>query len=96
MSMKELDKLLGRSTIDPSIMQAFEEGRIVDLMAEFDFAPEVLHQLRGLEVRDFKQFAELAYQVVEMATEIDHQAQIPDPLQGLHPELILYEEEQVA
>jgi hypothetical protein len=96
MSMKALDKLLGRSTIDPSILEAFEEGRIVDLMGEFDFAPEVLHQLRGLEARDFKQFAELAYQVVERVAEVDHQVQIPDPLRGLRPELIPHEEEQVA
>ena len=96
MSMKELNKLLGRSTIDPAIMEAFKEGRIVDLMGEYDFAPEILYQLRDLEASDFNEFAELAYQVVERIAEAKHQIQIPDPLEGLRPELILNKEEQVA
>ena len=96
MTMKALDKLLGRSTIDPAIMQAFEQGRIVDLMSEYGFAPEILHQLRDLEASDFNQFADLVYQVVERITEAKNQAQIPNPLEGLCPELILDEKEQVA
>lgn len=96
MSMKALDKLLGRSTIDPAIMEAFEEGRIVDLMSEYDFAPEILHQLRDMEASDFNQFADLAYQVVERVAEAEQQALIPDPLEGLRPELFLHEKEQVA
>ena len=46
--------------------------------------------------RLFNEFAELAYQVVERITEAKHQIQIPDPLEGLRPELILNKEEQVA
>jgi hypothetical protein len=96
MSMKALNKFLGRSTIDPTVLDAFEEGRIDEVIEEFDFSPEILHQLGKLEAVDFNQFAELAYQVVERLTEVDRQIQVPDPLEGLGPERCQTKEEQVA
>jgi hypothetical protein len=96
MTMKALDKLLGRSTIDPTVQEAFEEGRIVDLLNEYDFAPEVLKQLRNVEAKDFNEFAELAFYIVERLTEDDQQIRIPDPMEGLRPEKHLAKEEQAA
>jgi hypothetical protein len=96
MSMKALNKFLGRSTIDPAVLKAFEEGRIDEVMRAYDFSPEILHQMNQLEAVDFNQFAELAFQVVESFTEIDRQIQVPDPLEGLRPERGQTKEEQVA
>ena len=96
MTMKALNKLLGRSTIDPTIHEAFEEGRIVDLLGEYDFAPEVLRQLRTVEAKDFNEFAELAFHIVEMLIVDDQQIRIPDPMEGLRPEQSQAKEEQAA
>jgi hypothetical protein len=96
MTMKALDKLLGRSTIDPTIHQAFEEGRLVDLLNEYGFAPEAIKQLRSVEAKDFDEFAEIAFHIVERSTEDDQKIRIPDPMEGLRPEKHLAKEEQAA
>jgi hypothetical protein len=94
--MNALDKFLGRSTIDPTILEAFEQGRIDEVLSEYDFSPEILHHLSNIEVVEFNRFSELAYQVVEMFTELDQQIQVPDPMEGLGQQLCQTKEEQVA
>jgi hypothetical protein len=94
--MNALNKFLGRSTIDPAVLEAFEEGRIGDVMRAYDFSPEILHQLEKLKAVDFKQFAELAFKVVERFTETDRQIQVPNPMEGLESERCQTKEEQVA
>jgi hypothetical protein len=96
MTMKALDKLLGRSTIDPTVHEAFEQGRIINLLNEYDFAPEVLKELQSVEAKDFNEFAELAFYIVERLTEDDQQIRIPDPMEGLRPEHCQTKEEQAA
>ena len=96
MSLKALNQLLGRSTIDPTVIEAYEEGRIDDLLAEYNFSPEIRRELRLAETDDFNQFAEFAYQVVEAFTEAGCRMQIPSPTEGLQPEQIPADEEQVA
>jgi len=96
MTMKALNKLLGRSTIDPTVLEAFEEGRIVDLLDEDDFAPEVIEQLRSVEAKDFHEFAEFAFHVVKRLSEDDQQIRIPNPMEGLQPEQCQAKEEQAA
>ena len=96
MSLKALNQLLGRSTIDPSVLEAYEEGRINDLIAEYDFSPEIQRELRLAETDNFNQFAEFAYQVVEALTETRYRMQIPSPTEGLQPEKFQVDEEQVA
>ena len=96
MSLKALNQLLGRSTIDPSVIEAYEEGRIDDLLTEYDFSPEIRRELRLAETDNFNQFAELAYQVVEAFTEASFRMQIPSPTEGLQPEELQADEEQVA
>ncbi len=96
MTMKALNKFLGRSTIDPAILEAFEQGRIAEVVSEYDFSPEILAQLHDLEARDFKEFAELAYQVVERLAGDEGQLLIPNPMEGLRQELCQTKEEQVA
>lgn len=97
MSLKALNQLLGRSTIDPSVIEAYKEGRIDELIAEYDFSPEIRRELRLVETDNFNQFAELAYQVVEAFTEARYRMQIPSPTEGLQPEKFqAADEEQVA
>ena len=96
MTMKALNKLLGRSTIDPTVHEAFDQGRIVDLLDEYGFAPEAIKQLRSVEAKDFDEFAELAFHIVQMSIVDDQQLRIPDPLQGLRPEQHRAKEEQAA
>ena len=96
MSLEALNQLLGRSTIDPSVIEAYEEGRIDDLLAEYDFSSEIRRELRLAETDDFNQFAELAYQVVEAFAEARYRMQIPSPTEGLHLEKLQADEEQVA
>jgi hypothetical protein len=96
MTMKALNKLLGRSTIDPAVVTAFEEGRIDEVIAEFDFSPEIRAQLCDLEAVDFHEFTKLAYQVVEKLTGDEWQLLIPNPMEGLRQELCETKEEQVA
>jgi hypothetical protein len=94
--MKALNKLLGRSTIDPTVSEAFEEGRMIDLLEEYGFSSEVIEQLRSVEAVDFNQFAELAFDVVERLSEDDQQVRIPNPMEGLQPGHSQAKEEQAA
>ena len=96
MSLEALNQLLGRSTIDPSVIEAYEEGRIDDLLAEYDFSPEIRHELRLAETDNFNQFATLAYQVVEAFTNAKYRMRIPSPTEGLQPEKFKADEEQIA
>jgi hypothetical protein len=96
MSMLMLDKLLGRSTIDPTVLEAFNEGRIDEVLDEYDFSPEIRGQLRGLEAENFSDFAQLAYQVIKVLTKDDQQLRIPNPMEGLQPEHCQAKEEQAA
>ena len=96
MSLKALNQLLGRSTIDPLVIEAYKEGRIDDLIAEYDFSPEIRRELYRAETDNFSQFAALAYQVVEAFTEARYRMHVPSPTEGLQPEKFQADEEQVA
>jgi len=96
MSMKALNRLLGRSTLDPKINQAYGEGRIDEMLIEYDFSPEERRQLRELKSESFYEFARVAYRLVEAAEGEGSRLQIPSPMEGLQPDLHISEEEQVA
>jgi hypothetical protein len=81
--MKSLNHLLGRSAIDPAIKQAFEEGRILDLLAEYEFAPALWEDLRTLEADDFSDYAALAYRLVQEYERSQEDLPVPSPLVGL-------------
>lgn len=83
MSMKALNHLLGRSAIDPSVKQAFDEGRILGLLAEYEFAPALWEELSGLEAVDFSDYAVMAYRVVQDFEKSQEQHEVPSPLEGL-------------
>jgi hypothetical protein len=83
MSMKALNHLLGRSAIDPSVKQAFEEGRILGLLTEYEFAPALWEELSSLEADDFPEYAMLAYRAVRDFERSQEQDGVPSPLAGL-------------
>jgi len=96
MSMQALNLLLGRSTIDPSIEQAFVEGRIGDLLAAYGFAPELRAALGELKAETFREFASLAYQAVSGIVGAGAQDGVPSPLEGLIYGQLARADEQAA
>lgn len=83
MSMKSLNYLLGRSAIDPAVKRAFEEGRILDLLAEYEFAPALWNDLMALEADSFSDYAALAYRLVQEYERLQEDLRVPSPLVGL-------------
>jgi hypothetical protein len=83
MSMKALNHLLGRSAIDPSVKQAFDEGRILGLLAEYEFDPALWEALCSLQAEDFSNYTVMAYRAVEDFERSQEQKDAPSPLAGL-------------
>jgi hypothetical protein len=97
MSMKSLNQLLGRSAIDPTVKQAFEEGRFLDLLAEYDFAPSLWNELAALRAGGFSDYAVQAYRIVQDYEAAADRAEIPSPLVGLKAgRALVHSEEQAA
>jgi hypothetical protein len=61
MSMQALNRLVARSIVDPSILQAFGAGQIGQVLGELDFSPEMRRTLTGLESGSWAEFAIQAY-----------------------------------
>jgi hypothetical protein len=96
MSIRALSRLLGRSTIDPDVARAYEEGRFAKVLAAYDFSPEITRELEAIEADTFLEFAALALELLE-AIEADSQAvDTPDPRQGLASDVVIGGEEQAA
>lgn len=96
MSIRALSRLLGRSTIDPEVARSFENGRISDILAEYDFSPEAKRELECIEADTFEEFAALALVLLET---VENDALIsisPDPRQGLGADAVVGGEEQAA
>jgi hypothetical protein len=96
MSIRALNQLLGQSTIDPGVTEAFEQGRVDELLAEYAFPPEMLRALRGLEAETFDEFAALALDLISRMKADSHASNAPDPRQGLCIEAVVGDEEQAA
>lgn len=94
--MKALNSLVARSIMDPAIVQAFNGGRIADVLGDFEFSPEMRTSLAGLEANSFVEFAVLAYRVVKAAEIATTEIRLPSPLEGLLRSQAASDEEQVA
>jgi hypothetical protein len=94
--MKALNSLVARSIMDPAIVQAFNSGRIAEVLGDFEFSPEMRTSLAGLEANSFAEFAVLAYRVVKAAEVSAAEIRLPSPLEGLLPSRAASGEEQVA
>jgi hypothetical protein len=97
MSMKSLNQLLGRSAIDPAVKQAFEQGRFLELLAEYDFVPSLWNALAALRASEFSDYAVQAYRIVQEHEAAEDHAEIPSPLTGLRVErALVHSQEQAA
>ncbi len=83
MSMQALNRLVARSIIDPTVLQAFGAGRIGDVLGELTFAPDVRRSLAGLRAESWTEFAVMAYRLVQAAEEPVVRIQLPSPVEGL-------------
>ena len=83
MSMRALNKLVGRSIMDPAMLQAFDAGRIEDLIQELDFAPELRKQLCDIQAGSFEEFAARSYVTVSEYEKSPVWIDLPHPAEGL-------------
>lgn len=64
MSMRALNRLLGRSTFDPEIHRRIHSGDIEGLLAEFEFPIEVRASVSKISTDTFEMFAKCLYEIV--------------------------------
>ncbi len=83
MSMQALNRLVARSIVDPSVLQAFGAGQIGQILGEMDFSADVRHTLVGLESDSWAEFAIQAYRVVKATEKPAVRIELPSPLEGL-------------
>lgn len=96
MSIRALNQLLGRSTIDPAVAAAYEQGDFDEILADYDFTPEVRRKLKELDPDTFGEFAALALDLVLSIESDSVLARFHDPRQGLCVGDIVGDEEQAA
>lgn len=96
MSIRALNQLLGRSTIDPAVAEAYERGSFDVILAEYAFPSEVTQALKGLEAKTFDEFAALALELISTMETDALTSNVPDPRQGLCTESVVGDEEQAA
>lgn len=97
MSMQALNKLVARSIIDPTLMQAFNEGKITSMLEDFEFEAELKDRLTSIVAPTFAEFSIIAYRTVKAAEEAAApRIQLPSPLEGLMDDRDQASDEQVA
>ena len=85
MSMKAFNQLLGLSTIDHRISEAYYRGDWDKVLRVFDFHPQVCEMLSLLEADTFDEYLKAAYLVVAQA-EMGNPSPFPSPTYGLRYE----------
>jgi hypothetical protein len=96
MSMQALNQLVARSIVEPNIVKSFASGQIDDLIADFEFSPELRKRLGTLEAGTFAEFTLLAYRVVKAAEVPARRIELPSPAEGLLEDTTQSDSEQVA
>lgn len=86
MSMQALNRLVARSIVDPSVLQAFGAGHIGQVLGELDFSPEMRLNLAAIESESWTDFAIQAYRLVKAAEKPAVRFDLPSPLEGLRNE----------
>ncbi len=94
MSLRSLNRFLGRSMVDPTVEQAFEDRQIEKLLTEFNFSSELIETLSELKADSFDEFALLAYQIVSAAEDSDGKDGFPCPSEGLSSDGIVSDGEK--
>ena len=85
MSMQALNQLVARSIIDPGVVQAFNTGRIGDVLSDLDFTADLRGRLAQVRVETWAEFAVLAYRIVRAEVQMPARIQLPSPVEGLLP-----------
>jgi hypothetical protein len=83
MSMQALNRLVARSIVDPSVLQAFGAGQIGQVLGELDFSPEMRLTLAGIEAGSWTDFAVQAYRAVKASEKPAVRIELPSPVEGL-------------
>jgi hypothetical protein len=83
MSMRALNKLVGRSMMDPIMLRAFDASRVEDLLYELDFAPELRERLSGIQAGSLQEFAVQSYAIVAEFETGPVRMELPHPAEGL-------------
>lgn len=83
MLMKTLDELLGRSTIEPALAEAINQGRLKEVLDDYDFPIEIRRRLERLQTHSFVEFAEQAYRLIRDFEQNQVAPQAPSATEGL-------------
>lgn len=83
MSMQALNRLVARSIVDPSVLQAFGAGQMGQVLGELDFSPEMRLTLAGIEAGSWTEFAVQAYRTVKASEKPAVRIELPSPMEGL-------------
>ena len=94
MSLRSLNRFLGRSKVDPNVEKAFEDRQIDRLIAEYNFSSELFEKLSEVKADSFEEYALLAYQIVSAGEEPDVKDDIPWPAEGLPSDVAASDEEK--
>lgn len=96
MSMQSLNQLVARSIIDPGVVQAFNGGRIGDILSDLDFSSDLRGRLCELRAETWAEYAVMAYRVVRAAVQPVALIQLPSPAEGLLPSQARADKRHVA
>jgi len=96
MSMQALNHLVARSIVDPSVVRAFGNGTLDDILADLSFGGDLRASLADVQADTWAEFAVLAYRTVKAAEGPVMRFQLPSPLEGLRPDAGIAGREQVA
>lgn len=86
MSMQALNQLVARSIMDVQVLDSFNNGRIGEILREYEFSPELRQQLEGLRANNWAEFAVLSYRMVKAAEVPARRIVLPSPMEGLLPD----------
>jgi len=86
MSMQALNRLVARSIVDPTVLQAFGSGHIGQILGDLDFSSEMRLTLAGIEAGSWTEFAVQAYRTVKASEKPAVRIELPSPLEGLMQE----------
>lgn len=86
MSMQALNQLVARSIMDTKVLESFNQGRIGEVLRQYEFSPELRQQMEGLNANDWTEFAILSYRVVKAAEVPARRVVLPSPMEGLLPD----------
>jgi hypothetical protein len=84
--MQALNQLVARSIIDPGVVQAFNSGRIGDVLSDLEFTTDLRGRLAEVKAETWAEFAVLAYRIVRAEAQVPARIQLPSPAEGLLPE----------